>query len=248
VLPELGYEQSAMDPRAFKFIGVNENGVHELQGLVIVEVDDLLCVGNAAREKGCSVNGRRLRVTNERYKIDVTKFANERLQPMPFQNGRKQGDPATQQETRTAVGAGHQRLEHETKKYPDMSIKIQSVPEKDMCFGVITDASYGNTEICSVGKGNLIYWRSGKIHRVVNSTLAAETQSLGKGLQELAWSITVYNELSDPNFDLRRWEAGAKSRRMSAIAKENLDETLRKVSKDAVLKSLLDHLVKSTVG
>lgn len=129
-----------------------------------------------------------------------------------------------------------------------MSIKIQSVPEKDMCFGVITDASYGNTEICSVGKGNLIYWRSGKIHRVVNSTLAAETQSLGKGLQELAWSITVYNELSDPNFDLRRWEAGAKSRRMSAIAKENLDETLRKVSKDAVLKSLLDHLVKSTVG
>lgn len=51
MLPELGYEQSAMDPCAFKFIGVNENGVHELQGLVIVEVDDLLCVGNAAREK-----------------------------------------------------------------------------------------------------------------------------------------------------------------------------------------------------
>ena len=90
------------------------------------------------------------------------------------------------------------KIINETKKYPDMSVKIQSIPEKDMCFGVITDASYGNTETYSsqggygilcyhkelekngIGRGNLIYWRSGKIHRVVNSPLAAETQRVSK--------------------------------------------------------------------
>ena len=35
-----------MDPCTFKFIGVNDRGARELQGLVIVEVDDLLCLGN----------------------------------------------------------------------------------------------------------------------------------------------------------------------------------------------------------
>ena len=69
-----------------------------------------------------------------------------------------------------------------------------------------------------------------------------------KGLQELAWSITVYNEMSDPDFDLRQWEAAAKSRRLSAIAKEGLDETLRKGLCLVDAKSLFDHLVKTTVG
>ena len=64
-----------------------------------------------------------------------------------------------------------------------------------------------------VAQGKL-YWRSGKIHRVVNSTLAAETQSLAKGLQELAGTITVYNELCTPDFELKEWESAAKKRRL----------------------------------
>lgn len=43
-----------MDPRAFKYIGRNVAGVRELQELVIVEVDDLLCVGNEAHDGGLS--------------------------------------------------------------------------------------------------------------------------------------------------------------------------------------------------
>ena len=154
----------------------------------------------------------------------------------------------------------------EAKEHEDLTVKIQGIPEDEMCFGVITDASYANTETYSsqggfgilcyekkmeetgVGRGNLLYWRSAKIHRIVNSTLAAETQSLAKGLQELAWSITVYNELGDPNFELKEWEAAAKKRRLKAIAKEDIDETLMKGLCLVDAKSLYDHLVKSTVG
>lgn len=84
----------------------------------------------------------------------------------------------------------------------------------------------------------------------MNSTLAAETQSLAKGLQELAWCITVYNELADPEFDLREWEKAARARRLTAIAREDIDETLRQGQGLCLIdaKSLYDHLVKPTVG
>ena len=133
----------------------------------------------------------------------------------------------------------------ETKENSTMSIKIQAIPEDSMCFGVITDASYANAGIGSsqggfgvlcyekglakngCARGNLLYWRSGKIQRVVNSTLAAETQSLAKGLQELAWCVTVYNEMSTPDFELKKWEEAAKQRRLEALTKEDIDPTLK---------------------
>ena len=135
-----------------------------------------------------------------------------------------------------------------------------------MCFGVITDASLANAssatsqggfgilcydqDLCEkgTGRGNLLYWRSGRIHRVVNSRLAAETQSLARGLQELAWSITVYNELSTPDFDLRAWERAARQRRIQAITNDGMDESLKKSLCLVDAKSLFDHLVKTTVG
>ncbi|CAK9113040.1 GABA transporter 1, partial [Durusdinium trenchii] len=46
-------------------------------------------------------------------------------------------------------------------------------------------------------KSNLLWWRSGKLQRVINSTLAAETQSLSKGLADLTWTIVIYKELRD---------------------------------------------------
>ena len=153
----------------------------------------------------------------------------------------------------------------EAKEHEDFTVKIQGIPEDEMCFGVITDASYANTETYSSQGGSSEYcatrrrwkrreWAEGTSYtgdqqrRIVNSTLAAETQSLAKGLQELAWSITVYNELGDPNFELKEWEAAAKKRRLKAIAKEDIDETLMKGLCLVDAKSLYDHLVKSTVG
>ena len=91
------------------------------------------------------------------------------------------------------------RAIREAKKDADLCLKIQPIPLHRLHWGVITDASYANTEgsasqgafgivsfdedVLKYGKGitNLIYWRSGRIHRVVNSTLAAETQSLSRG-------------------------------------------------------------------
>lgn len=76
-----------MDPCAFKYIGRDARELPELQGLVVVEVDDLLCVGNEAHDKvlarlqekftfgkfvnlqdqkeGASFNGRRIRALPE---------------------------------------------------------------------------------------------------------------------------------------------------------------------------------------
>ena len=138
------------------------------------------------------------------------------------------------------------KIINEVKSKAPTSLKIQPVKPDRACFGVITDASYANAsggksqgaygvfcydlELAESGKGkaNLLHWRSGKMHRVVNSTLAAEAQSLSKGLQELSWTITVYNELMDPYFDLRSWEAGAKKRHLQAMAKHDMDETLKR--------------------
>ena len=38
---------------------------------------------------------------------------------------------------------------------------------------------------------NLLHWKSGKLHRTVNSTLAAETQSLARGVGDL-WMMVMY--------------------------------------------------------
>ena len=46
-------------------------------------------------------------------------------------------------------------------------------------------------------KSNFLWWRSGKLQRVINSTLAAEIQSLSKGLADLMWTIVIYKELRD---------------------------------------------------
>lgn len=67
------------------------------------------------------------------------------------------------------------------KASADQCLRIQSIPEGDLCWGTITDASYGNVRggksqggFCVAydqvargerGKCNLI-WKSSKIHRV----------------------------------------------------------------------------------
>lgn len=79
------------------------------------------------------------------------------------------------------------------KAQADLAIQIE--PLKRMRFSVVTDASFANDGFHSQGghlvlaheaslsgggsaRTNIVSWRSGKLQRVVNSTLAAETQSL----------------------------------------------------------------------
>lgn len=128
VLVELGYEQSAMDPCSFRLFKEEK-----LCGLVIVEVDDLLSLGNEEHyvkmealqkrfrfgkfkyldeePEGASFNGRRLRIEKDgSYFIDTQKFVEERLQEVHLEVGRSKDkeDEATEDEkkrTRAAVGA-----------------------------------------------------------------------------------------------------------------------------------------------
>jgi len=154
----------------------------------------------------------------------------------------------------------------EMKKNVQLSIPVQPIPLERLCFGVVTDASYANAangasqgafgvvcydqELCEqgYGKANLMHWKSSKIHRVVNSTLAAEAQSLSKGLSELAWSVTVFNEMITPHFELKEWQQEVRSRRLHALTKLEADETLKKGLCVVDAKFLFDHLVKETIG
>ena len=100
----------------------------------------------------------------------------------------------------------------EIKENAELAVIIQ--PLENMKFAVATDASFANHDfqlqrgqmilIHENGlkedlstKSNLLWWRSGKLQRVINSTLAAEIQSLSKGLADLMWTIVIYKELRD---------------------------------------------------
>ena len=321
VLLELGYTQSAMDPCLFKLVVNNK-----LEGLIIVEVDDLLSLGSPTHyermqqlqsklkfgkfkfldeeEEGASFNERRLKTSPEGgFLIDMEKFVSERLREVSLEKGRAQmkqekASEAERNQARATLGAltwaakegrpdcaapasilastlnrmtiqdilDLNKTVREVKQTSKLSIPIQPIALEELQWGVITDASYANTEdgasqgaygvICygnelwskGFGKANLIHWKSSKIQRIVNSTLAAEAQSLSKGLIELAWTITVFNEIINPSFELKNWEDEIKRRRLHVLTKSNAEERLRKGLSVVDAKSLFDHLVKETIG
>ena len=225
-LLELGYEPSAMDPCTFKYMARNHAGARQLQGLVVVEVDEAhgavlerlqqrftfgKFVNLDTQESGASFNGRSIRaLKGGGYAIDMEKFISERLNKVPFNlNGRKKDEDATDQEkddARAAIGAltwaakegrpdcaagasiiasclnklkvqdviDLNKIITEAKDHAAMTVTIQKIENDKVCFGVITDASYANTETYSsqggfgilcydkdlessgIGKGNLL--------------------------------------------------------------------------------------------
>ena len=152
------------------------------------------------------------------------------------------------------------------KSRPELSIKIQPIPVKDLCWGVISDASFANAHsggsqgaygILAYHKDlhdgervdcSLISWKSGRIQKVVNSTLAAETQSLSKGLGELCWVVSVFNELMDSQFEIAKWEDTLKHNRIVAIGSEDADPLLQESLCIVDAKALFDHLSRESVG
>ena len=116
------------------------------------------------------------------------------------------------------------------KEKAELTVKIRAIEPDKLAWGVISDASFGNAHqghsqgayaVMAFDEGlkdglrvpcSLISWRSGRIQKVVNSTLAAETQSrssLSKGLGELCWIVTLFNELMDASFELAEWKRKA---------------------------------------
>ena len=94
---------------------------------------------------------------------------------------------------------------HEAKRHSEVSIVIQPIPIPDLRFLAFSDASFASPKIPNSHSGNIIMathkdisknvscpvsplsWGCKKIQRVVTSTLAAETASLGTTLDHLSW-------------------------------------------------------------
>eukprot|EP00435_Cladocopium_sp_Y103_P038273 s1873_g10.t1 len=149
------------------------------------------------------------------------------------------------------------------KKNAELCIRIQ--PLRAMKFCVVSDASFGNDGMHSQGgqmivcheeglqnnekvRANVLCWRSGRIQRVVNSTLAAETQSMSRGLGDLMWVMVLFEELRDESFDIRSWPERLSASRILALASRETSEQLRGSLAVVDAKSLYDQLCKETIG
>lgn len=147
-----------------------------------------------------------------------------------------------------------------------LALRIQPIAEDRLRWGVISDASWANAKdgktqaghmliafdkaLLEGGKAttNLLHWRSGKLQRTVNSTLAAETQSLARGVGDLLWMMIVYMELLKPDFHVREWRKYVG--RMGYNAFTKFEETQRIEDALALVdaKSLYDLLIHETTG
>ena len=97
-------------------------------------------------------------------------------------------------------------------------------------------------------RANLLCWRSSRLQRVVNSTLAAETQSLSRGLGDLLWVMVLFEELRDPDFSIRDWPQRLSGSEVLALASTSSSERLKGSLAIADAKSLYDQLCKETIG
>ena len=77
---------------------------------------------------------------------------------------------------------------------------------------------------------------------------AAETQSLSKGLGELCWVVSIFNELTRTKFDLAKWEEELQQNKMLAITKDESDSELKECLAIVDAKALFDHLSRESVG
>ena len=149
------------------------------------------------------------------------------------------------------------------KKKSDLILKIQ--PLSNMKFSVVSDASFGNNHMHSQGgqmilchesglqenqrvRSNLLWWRSGRLQRVVNSTLAAETQSLSRGIGDLLWAMVLFEELRDQHFSIREWPQRLCGSEVMALASSSSSERLKGSLAIVDAKSLYDQLCKDSIG
>ena len=115
---------------------------------------------------------------------------------------------------------------HEAKRHSDVSITIHPIPVCDLRFLAFSDASFSSKKVPDSHTGSIIMsthkdinknvtcpvsplsWGCKKIQRVVTSTLAAETVSLGSVLDQLSWMKLCWAWMLDPKV---RWQSPSES-------------------------------------
>ena len=144
----------------------------------------------------------------------------------------------------------------------DLTLRYFPTPPERLGWGTVTDASWASHEDgSSQGAGaivafdksllegevaacSIVWWKSGKLRRKVTSTLAAEAQSLNKGLGDLVWVRAIYAELLDPKFDLAEFKQSIKAQAELVLQKADADKTLRESLSVVDAKSLYNNLMK----
>lgn len=150
----------------------------------------------------------------------------------------------------------------ELKQKATLSLQIQ--PLKKMRMSVITDPSFANNGFHSQGgrlviahesglrdglsaTTNIVAWRSGKLQRAVNSTLAAENQSLSRGLAELMWVMVLMQEIQDGKFNVKDWRKRLEAKELTVMSSERTEGALKEALAVVDAKSLYDYLSKDTL-
>ncbi|CAE7806642.1 GIP, partial [Symbiodinium necroappetens] len=154
------------------------------------------------------------------------------------------------------------RAVEEAKKLRDLTLCFYPIKPQDLGWGAITDASWANHSdgssqgalaIIAFDRAildgrrapcSLIWWKSAKLKRKVGSTLAAETQSLLKGLGELMWAKAIHGELMDPGFSLEKFRASVQAQADIVLQKTDADPKLKDSLAVVDAKSLYDNLMK----
>ena len=114
------------------------------------------------------------------------------------------------------------KVVQQLKEDSGLALRIQPMDEKKMKWGVFSDASWANARNGKTQAGhmlvtfeqellegktakmNLLHWKSGKLQRTVNSTLAAETQSLARGVWRLALDGRDVLRAGESTFSIER--------------------------------------------
>ena len=154
---------------------------------------------------------------------------------------------------------------------PKIGTHLWSIPLDRLTWTSVSDASLGNSEQngsqgafmiaaaeLQISKGeiaraSMISWKSSRMHRMVGSTLHAETLALNAGVSELGWVMTMMHEFAFSSFRLDLWEHWCENRRKLMLASAGHDDRaghawLRKGLSIVDAKSLYDYLRTETTG
>ena len=153
------------------------------------------------------------------------------------------------------------------KSDPHLGIRIPHVPVERVRWVSVSDASWANTTEdksqvgwlvgladSSVSEGSqasfgLLSWKSVRAHRVIPSTLSAETYSLSQALGECEWLRGLFEEMVNPKFSIVEWASRSRHRGLLVAARTSDNtSTLKECLCVVDAKSLYDHLRNETAG
>ena len=153
------------------------------------------------------------------------------------------------------------------KKTPDLGYLLPHIPPQELRWATIQDASWA-TAVEDKSQGAflvgattkalwnnkpadfaLVSFKSHALPRKVPSTLAAETQAMSEALAEVEWMRGLYEESTNPEFNIVEWSSRTRHRGLLCAARtKDPTRELQELLTICDAKSLYDHLHSETSG